>query len=166
MPKKESTCAQTGCGDAKIPNSRHCFFHDLQNKRSKAGEKSFRKGDTWGGLLNHGAAFLASMAARELQQPDNINKARMFWEMRRLQQEQAEQQQQAQQQGYQAPVHTDPFAMLGLDRATATDKDVRLIQRAMAQPLHPDKNPSKAAEERLKEVNAAAAACIVELKKT
>ena len=166
MPKDKTTCAQIDCADARIPNSRFCFFHNFQTNRTKAGEKAFRKGDTWGGLLNHGAAFLANLAARELQQPDNINKARMFWEMRRLQQEQAEQAQQAQQQGYQAPAQTDPFAMLGLDHTTATEKDVREMQRAMAKPLHPDKNTSKAAEERLKEVNEAAAACIAELKKT
>ena len=66
MPKKDPTCEQTGCPDAKIPGSKFCFFHDFQQRRAKAGEKSFRKGDTWGGLLNHGVAFLASMARASL----------------------------------------------------------------------------------------------------
>jgi hypothetical protein len=158
MPDKKKGCSQPGCQDGKVPGSKFCFLHDLQQKRSKAGETSFRKGDVWGGLLNHGAAFLAQLAAKEMQQPDNIQKARMMWAMHQQQQEQ-QQQQQARTKGYQAPQHTDPFAVLGLDRDTATDKDVRKMQQAMAQPLHPDKNPTAAAELRLKEINEAAAAC-------
>ena len=163
MPDKKQACAQPDCPDAKIPGSRFCFFHDFQQHRTKAGEKAFKKGDTWGGLLNHGAAFLSGLAAKELQQPHNINKARMFW-AHQQQQAQQRHQEQAQQQGYQAPQHSDPFAFLGLDSDTATEKDVRNMQKALAVPLHPDKNPSKAAEERLKEVNEAAAACVEILK--
>jgi len=159
MPKQDGACVQPECQDAQIPGSKYCFFHDLQQKRSKAGEKALRKGDMVGGLLNMAASFGAGLVAKELQQPDNINKARVMWHMH-------QQQQQAQQQGYQAPEHSDPFAMLGLDRNTATATDIRKMQQAMAKPLHPDKNPSKAAEDRLKEINEAAAACVEILKKS
>lgn len=62
------------------------------------------------------------------------------------------------------PMAVDPFAVLGLDPTTATPEKVRDMQRQLAKIYHTDKGTDGAAEQKLKEVNAAAAECLKRLR--
>ena len=63
------------------------------------------------------------------------------------------------------PPRANPWAILGLDPKRAAQADVKSMQRELAKLYHPDRCGAAVAEAKLKEINAAATACIAELRK-
>ena len=49
---------------------------------------------------------------------------------------------------------TDPYKVLGISHGASAD-EVKKAYRALAKKYHPDVNPSKEAEDRMKEINEA-----------
>lgn len=116
-------------------------------------DKANRRGDTIGALVNTGLAFLFNGIREGKLSVPNMNNTYV----------------QARPRGPRTRPKTrppgfgqpDPFQVLGLDPSTATEKDVKRIQRGAAQMWHEDtgqKNPQ--AQARLAEINAAAVSCI------
>jgi hypothetical protein len=58
----------------------------------------------------------------------------------------------------------DPWAFLGLDPRKAKAEDVKRVQRALAKLYHSDAGAAGVDPKRMAEVNAAAAACLAQLK--
>jgi hypothetical protein len=65
-------------------------------------------------------------------------------------------QQRPRPQGQPPPPRRDPFEVLGLDPMTATEEQIRRVQRGCAEMWHSDKGGGTAAQSRLGEINAAA----------
>lgn len=63
------------------------------------------------------------------------------------------------------PSALDPFTFLGLNRAKATQADVKRVQKALAKLYHADAGGTAVDPRRMAEVNAAAQACLEDLKK-
>ena len=152
MPPK--TCAV--CGAPPVAGIKYCLFHDLERTRRKAADKAFSKGDTLEGLLNVGLGWLAGAVGQEVRNPQRVQQAQLFWSIQQQAREQARQQQAA----VDAEAQEDPFAILGLDASTATEKDVRQVQRKLARIWHNGSQDNPAAQERMKRFNLAADECI------
>jgi hypothetical protein len=115
-------------------------------------DKAHRRGDTLGALLHTVLAF-GSNAIR--QSP--------YLQGNDLQQQQVDPFRVYPGRRQERPPNLhqpNPFQILGLDPATATEKDVLRIQQGAAQMWHEDKGGGDQAAERLKEINAAAKACL------
>lgn len=146
-------CKTPECSQPPAPGSKYCPLCDMTVKFQRQVDKSNRRGDTIGALVNTGLAFLfngirqGNIAAPSLSNP-----------MGAIHQQQRPRRPQQRPPGAGQP---DPFVVLGLDPATATEKDVKRIQRGAAQMWHEDTGAkSPQAQARLAEINAAAVACI------
>ena len=140
------------CGAPPVGSSKYCIFHDVEHARKKAANRALGRGDYVEGALSFMTGALAGFVGQELQKPQRIAQAQMFYRMRR------EAAQRAQAEAAQQPVN--PFPSLGLDKNTATVKDVRRVQRELARIWHAGDQENAAAQERMKEVNQAADQCI------
>jgi len=149
MPEPGNSCEV--CGGAALAGSKFCLFHDMEKARQKAANKAFSQGDTMEGLLNVGLGFLAGAVGQEVRNPQRVQQAKIFWKL---------QQQAKQQQAAAAEDVEDPFAILGLDVSTATEKDVRQVQRKLAGIWHNGAQDNPVAQERMKRFNQAADKCI------
>jgi hypothetical protein len=111
-------------------------------------DRSNRRGDTLGALVNTGLAFLFN-GIREGKINTNMNPSFAAHP--------------GQWRPPQAPPPVnkpDPFVVLGLDPKKATEKDVRRIQRGAAEMWHEDKGGGSQGHARLAEINCAAEACL------
>ena len=141
------------CGGVTVAGSQYCLFHDLEKSRQRAANRAYNRGDTLEGFLNTGLAWVASAIGQEAQQPRRVAQAKMFWQMQ-------QDARAAQAEAEVAVEEEDPFPILGLDRATATEKDVRRVQRKLASIWHNGDQENVAAQERMKRFNLAADRCI------
>jgi len=146
--KQQRTCRTGGCENAPAPGTAYCPWCAVTAGFQRQVDRANRRGDTLGALLHTVLAF-GSNALRQSQyapaasDPMNVHRrARPH-------------------SGRPPGVHRpDPFKVLGLDPATATEKDVRRIQRGAAAMWHEDKGGGQEAHQRLAEINAAAEACL------
>lgn len=160
--KKEKTepqkCRVEGCPNpaAEDDEDGFCALHgaitDLTTESMQAARKAFRHGDIRQGIfhglaglfLGHGEplvrATVAGMAGR-------VNGSRPA------------------QAPPPRPEKKDPWVILGLDPAVATEKDVRHVAKVMAQLYHPDKQTHGVSSEKMQEVNWAVQECMKSLGK-
>lgn len=152
QPKRPVTCKTANCSNPPAPGSRFCPLCDIAVRFHRQVDKSNRRGDTLGALVNTGLAFLFNgiregrVAAPTMENPFGNFVPRP-------------------QHPQPPPPRPSPFTVLGLDPKTATEKDVRRIQRGAAEMWHSDKGGGPDGEARLAEINAAAAACLKEIRK-
>jgi DnaJ-class molecular chaperone len=104
----------------------------------------------WGNAIGFGMAWLFGYAQEQANNPAP-----------------RQQRPQQRQQAVRPPQEdvAGAFATLGLDPKKAKPADVRRIQKALGQLWHTDKGAGKAGEEKLKEINSAAAICLKHLQK-
>jgi len=158
MSKKKrpqpTTCKTANCINPPAPGSKYCPMCHMTVGFQRQVDKAHRRGDTLGALVNTFLAF-GSNAIREgrLAAPAPGNPLGPIVQPR-------QQRPQQRPPGHGQP---DPFDVLGLDK-TATEKDVRAIQRGAAEMWHADKGGGPQAQSRLAEINAAAEACIRRIK--
>lgn len=135
---------------------RFCPLHAFLDIGAQYAEEQEKRGTVFGHLAANAlrAAFGVVDNAYEQEMHKKAVIAGRIWAQRR----QAQRAQQAQQQQQQAAQQqqVDPFAVLGLDRTSATVETVRARQRELARIFHTDLGGGPAAEARLAEFNAAA----------
>jgi len=101
---------------------------------------------------------LGSTLAGQAIEQDLHKRAAMIAAMKYAQRKQQQQQQQTRPGQQRSP--RDPFAVLGIDRGTATVEIVRARQRELAKIFHVDAGGGEAANTKMIEYNAAAAEAI------
>lgn len=152
----ETACLVEGCNSPVFPGYDFCPVHGLVDIAVEGAQDAFEGGDFWKALFNSGAAVLLH-AGGPMVKPA-LQGAAMNFAQR---QAQAQQQRQAPPPRPQAP-KVDPWMVLGLDRTKATKKDVKDAQKHFAAFYHPDTGRAVNPEV-LKQVNAAAEACLKDL---
>lgn len=146
-PPKQPTCEVCG---KPIPYGERCVAHEITHMITAYAEEREAQGNALAGLLwRLGGQFMGTAVEKDLHK-----KALMAAAIHRARRAAAEQQRQ--QQAAQQQPQSDPFALLGLDRATATVESVRIRQRELARIFHTDLGGGPAAQSRLAEFNAAA----------
>ena len=129
----------------------YCFGHMLTTRLARGAEQAERRGDVLQEalyrLLGTGAAYVADDPQRAAFQ------AQLAYQHVRA----------ARQAAPPPPAKPDPFAVLHLDRATATVADVKRVQRRLAEIYHSDKGDAAVAGGAMAAINAAAQAAIEEL---
>lgn len=151
-------CRAPNCALPAAPDSDWCLLHQLVTRTAAAAQRAANRGD-WSkgftnGLYSIGAELAASLAGRLTQAPVSVGFTP------------------PPQPPPRSPVDNgrDPFAYLGIPR-TATEELVKSTQRRLAAIYHSDLNTKAtpeeraAAEEKLKEVNQAAAACLESIRR-
>ena len=136
--------------------SDYCKAHTLHDFLSDGTRRAAKKGNFLEALAYGAGAVLTD----SFQRHDLAQKALLIYHMRQQQIEARAKQQQA----AAASQASDPFKVLRLDPNTATEKDVRRVQRALAELYHDDKAGSGVDAEAMAEVNAAAQAAIKAIK--
>jgi hypothetical protein len=142
-----------GCKLTAMPGERYCAMHGLMingmNYLKENGQEALARGDWAAGLLHGGLGTLLDVVGHALTKKVSAG-------------------------GFNIPFagvppapppRVDPFAVLGLDAATATVEDVRRMQRELAKLYHTDKANSHISQAKLAEINAAATEAIASLQK-
>jgi len=147
--RKPLTCRTEGCGNSPAPGTSYCPWCSVTAGFQRQVERANRRGDTLGALLHTVLAF-GSNAIRQSKYATALDDVL------------DDRQTTGPRPGRRPPTSSkpDPFKVLGLDPATATEKDVRRIQKGAAAMWHEDKGGGPEAQQRLGEINAAAAACL------
>jgi hypothetical protein len=150
--KQRSTCRTEDCENPPAPGSSYCPICAITAGFQKQVDRANRRGDTLGALLHTFLAFGTNALRQSGYVQTQSDPMRMRWPggPRR-----------ERPPGVHQP---DPFKVLGLDPATATEKDVRRIQQGAAAMWHEDKGGGREAQQRLAEINAAAEACLKKIR--
>lgn len=162
-PPEQPKCEICGC---LLPyqGERFCPVHALIDLGAQYAAEQEKRGTVVGHvvaqLTRAGAGFVDNAHKQDMHKKA-VFAARIAYARRKAEaQQRAQQQQQQQQQPPPPPPQADPFAMLGLDRASATVETVRARQRELARIFHTDFGGGPAANEKLAEFNAAADAAV------
>jgi hypothetical protein len=139
---------QPHCNKPAVSPNGFCIAHGLQDLCVSRGRRAAKRGELWERIFYDAGSALVGHVS---QQMDVI--------------QQAEPHQQFVPQQPPQPPKADPFAVLGLDPATATKADVRRVQRKLASIYHADQAGGSVASSKMAEINAAAAACLSALGK-
>lgn len=140
-------CAAPGCRLPAAHGSRFCVLHEMIDINQRRLEKQAKtNGDLTTQVLLFGLTWLGPVISKATQPRPAPTQARG-------------------PAGGGTPPPADPFAVLGLEKKGCTVEAVRRRQREFAGILHADKGGGPAATARLVEVNAAAAACLTQLKR-
>jgi len=146
--RQPTSCKTPNCPNPPAPGSRFCPLCDIAVGFHRQVDRANRRGDTLGALMNTGLAFLFN----------GIREGRVAVPMDFGVRPDP-------RPSYPPPPRRpNPFLVLGLDPKTATEKDVRRIQRGAAEMWHSDKGGGPEGQVRLAEINEAAAACLKQIK--
>jgi hypothetical protein len=146
--KQPRTCRTEGCENPPAPGTSYCPWCSVTAGFQRQVDRANRRGDTLGALLHTALAFGSNVLRQSQYAPASIDPMRIHRPAGPRQERPP---------GFNQP---DPFKVLGLDPATATEKDVRRIQQGAAAMWHEDKGGGPEAQQRLGEINAAAEACM------
>lgn len=144
-------CKVKGCKLTAIPGERYCALHGMMingmNYLKENGQEAFANGDWSSGVLNGLGSLaldvLGHAVARVTTPGVNIPFMNNPFAG-----------------PPPPPQKPDPFAILGLDPATATVEDVRKMQRELSKLYHADKKNEHVAQSKLAEINAAASEAV------
>lgn len=140
--KQPKTCRTQDCDNPPAPGSSYCPVCAITAGFQRQVDRANRRGDTIGALLLSGLAFGTNLLRQSQYMPSPADPFRIRRER-------------------PPNIHQpDPFKILGLNSATATEKDVRRIQQGAAAMWHEDKGGGQEGQQRLAEINAAAEACL------
>lgn len=150
--KKQRTCRTEDCEHPPAPGSAYCPICAVTAGFQRQVDRANRRGDTLGALLHTFLAFGTNALRQSQYLPGND-----------IQNQRIDPFQQYPGRRPDRPPAShqpDPFKVLGLDPARATEKDVRRIQQGAAAMWHEDKGGGPEAQQRLAEINAAAESCL------
>jgi hypothetical protein len=148
-PTEPQPCHVAGCPNVAREDDDMCVFHatltGLAGDAAAAAKRAFRDGDLLKGMLSslgglvlkNAEPFIQQTAARYAQ-PAATPQA--------------------------PPPASDPWKTLGLDPKSATEADVQAIRKAFARLYHPDRAQHGVNQDKMAEVNAAAEACLKQIK--
>lgn len=147
-------CAAPGCQITTL-GSKYCLAHEIiLGSREKYERRAKRSGgDIWSAVTAGGLGVLSQLVSNVSTEVEGAVANLLRGQVR------------APGAPAAPTAPTDPFVVLGLDPATATDKTVREMQRKLAAIYHSDRGNDAAAEAKLKEINAAAAECLKRVRK-
>jgi len=147
-------CIVDGCHLLPAFGTGMCVLHGLVDLAVGRARKAFSRGRIVDGFLAGAAATILDRGGPAIV-PVLTTAAQRF----------ANRQAEPARPQQPSPPRVSPWAVIGLDPARATQADVKSMQRELAKLYHPDRCGKAVAEAKLKEVNAAAGACIAELRK-
>ena len=152
-----TVCKTPTCRNQPAPGSRYCAMCGMTVNFQNQVNRANRRGDTIGALVNTGLALLFDgIRQGKISVPGGRHGSGAG---------PAPGQSYRQYAPPPPPPKVDPFAVLGLDVTSATEKDVRRIQRGAAEMWHEDKGGGIRGQDRLAEINSAAEACLRILRK-
>lgn len=135
--------------------SEYCKAHTMHSLLADEARRRSQKVRSVGDALIAGVFGIGAMLTDEQQRAKLAQQAYLISQMRKAQKAAREQ---------QAQKTLNPFSVLRLDPQTATEADVRRVQRKLAEIYHGDKAEGGVAGDAMREVNDAAAAAIEYIK--
>lgn len=159
MPKKKKeepkTCLVENCSEPAFPGQKFCLAHGLTDSAVVTAQESFGQGDFLKAILSSAAALVLDKGA-PMVQPAMMGAAMRF--------AQSQQPRRPPSPPSKPPHEVDPWQFLGLDRNRATEEDIKRVRKHFADYYHPDKGNAAVDPQLLQQVNAAADACLKDLK--